>query len=73
MADHINKHFYPQTPVSAEQVLFSAGVTSVNEIVAWNLADTGDGIMLNMPIYGPFDIDFTAKAAYEDSGSHAFG
>jgi 1-aminocyclopropane-1-carboxylate synthase len=62
MTDHINRRFHPQTLVSPEQVLFSAGVTSVNEIVAWNLADAGDGILLNMPIYGPFQIDFTAKA-----------
>ena len=72
MTDHINRHFNPQTLVSPEQVLFSAGVTSVNEIVSWNLADPGDGIMLNMPIYGPFQIDFTAKAKYELFRWHIF-
>lgn len=62
MADHINRYFKPHTPVVAEQVMFSAGVTAINDIVAWNLTDPGDGILLGMPIYGDFQGDLTARA-----------
>ncbi|MCJ1268962.1 hypothetical protein MMC22_008850 [Lobaria immixta] len=65
MADHINRYFKPHTPVLAEQVMFSAGVTAINDIVAWNLTDPGDGILLGMPIYGDFQGDLTARAGAE--------
>ncbi|KAI9802535.1 MAG: hypothetical protein M1833_001607 [Piccolia ochrophora] len=61
MADHINRTFRPHTSVTMEQVMVSAGVTCVNEIFAWNLTDPGDGILLNMPIYGAFSTDLTQK------------
>lgn len=64
MADHINRYFKPHTPIRAEQVMFSAGVTAINDMVAWNLTDPGDGILLGMPIYGDFKGDLTQKAGY---------
>lgn len=62
MADHINRYFKPHTIVLAEQVMFSAGVTAINDIVAWNLTDPGDGILLGMPIYGDFQGDLATRA-----------
>lgn len=64
MADHINRYFKPHTPIRGEQVTFSAGVTAINDMVAWNLTDPGDGILLGMPIYGDFKGDLTTKAGY---------
>lgn len=44
--------------------MFASGVTAINDIVAWNLIDPGDGILLGMPIYGDFHGDLTARAGY---------
>ncbi|MCJ1469670.1 hypothetical protein MMC07_008306 [Pseudocyphellaria aurata] len=65
MADHLNRYFKPHTPILAEEVMFSSGVTAINDIVAWNLIDPGDGILLGMPIYGDFQGDLTARAGAE--------
>ena len=44
--------------------MFSAGVTAINDLVAWILTDPGDGILLGMPIYGDFRGDLTQRAGY---------
>lgn len=65
MADHVNRYFKPHASILAEQVMFSAGVTAINDMVAWNLTDPGDGILLGMPIYGDFYGDLTGRAGYK--------
>lgn len=64
MAKHVNQYFLPCKPVLAEQVVFSSGVTAINEIVTWNITDPGDGILLGKPIYGDFRVDLTAKSGF---------
>ena len=59
MASHINETFHPVTQITNMDVIFSAGVTSLNEICALNLADEGEALLLGMPIYGAFDLDMT--------------
>lgn len=44
--------------------MFSAGVTAINDLVAWNLTDAGDAILLGMPIYGDFHGDLTERSGY---------
>jgi 1-aminocyclopropane-1-carboxylate synthase len=39
-----------------------AGVTALSEMLAFALADPGDGIMMCRPIYGRFEVDFGVKA-----------
>ena len=62
MASHMNSYFNPVSPVLPDDISFSAGVTAINEMYAWSLADEGDGILLNRPIYGAFENDLTTKA-----------
>lgn len=64
MADHIDRYFKPHIPILAEHVMFSAGVTAINDLVAWNLTDAGDAILLGMPIYGDFHGDLTERSGY---------
>lgn len=64
MAGHINRHFKPYIPVQTDEVIFSSGVTSINEIVALNLTDPGEGILLGMPIYGNYSNDLTIRSEY---------
>lgn len=62
MASHINRYFKPHTPVQMDEIVFSSGVTAINEIVALNLTDPGEGILLGMPIYGKFSADLTIRS-----------
>lgn len=62
MAGHINRYFKPHTPVETDEIVFSSGVTAINEIVALNLTDPGEGILLGMPIYGNFRTDLTIRS-----------
>ena len=58
MAAHINDYFNPISPVQADQILTAGGVTAINSLLAWSLADPGDGILVSRPVYGRFELDF---------------
>jgi 1-aminocyclopropane-1-carboxylate synthase len=64
MASHLNDYFSPWkgSPITSEHVSFTAGVTGLNEMVAFNLTDEGDGILLGRPIYGSFYGDLATKS-----------
>jgi 1-aminocyclopropane-1-carboxylate synthase len=62
MASHLNNYFRPVVPVTAEHVTFTAGVTGLNEMMAFNLTDEGEGILLGRPIYGSFYDDLITKS-----------
>ena len=62
MASHINSNFSPYTLVNADQVTFTAGVTGLNEVIAFNLTDEGEGLLLGRPIYGSFYGDLKTKS-----------
>ncbi|TVY89872.1 putative aminotransferase [Lachnellula willkommii] len=64
MAAHINKHFSPFNPITAENVTFTAGVTGLNEMITLSLVDEGEGILLGRPIYGAFRGDMTTRTKY---------
>ena len=62
MASHLNDYFSPFVPVTSEHVTFTAGVTALNEMIAFNLTDEGQGILLGRPIYGAFYGDLVTKS-----------
>lgn len=62
MASHLNDHFSPFMPVTSEYVTFTAGVTGLNEMIAFSLTDDGQGILLGGPIYGSFSDDLMTKS-----------
>ena len=66
-ASHLNDYFDPFAPVTAEHVSWTAGVTGMNEMIALNLTDEGEGILLGRPIYGSFFGDLTTKSGYNFS------
>lgn len=67
MASHMNDYFNPFVPVTSEHVTFTAGVTGLNEMIAFNLTDEGEGILLGRPIYGSFYDDLITKSRYVQS------
>jgi len=64
MATHVNNYFSPSSPVTAEHVTFTAGITGLNEMITLSLADEGEGILLDRPVYGSFYGDITTRTKY---------
>ena len=64
MAAHVNTYFKPHLPITLEEVTFTAGVTGLNEMIAYSLTDEGDGILLGRTIYGAFNGDLMTKSKY---------
>jgi len=64
MATHVNTYFLPHFPVTEDKVTFTAGVTGLNEMIAYSLTDEGDGILLGSTIYGAFNGDLITKSKY---------
>jgi len=77
MATHINTFFSPHTPVTANQVITTTGLTPMHHLLGLSLADPGEGILVSRPIYGRFELDFGnvagLKVVYTDQdGTDAF-
>jgi aspartate/methionine/tyrosine aminotransferase len=62
MANFINENFKPFIPVTKDNIITAGGVTSIEDMLAFNLADPGDGILVSAPIYGRFELDFGNEA-----------
>jgi bifunctional pyridoxal-dependent enzyme with beta-cystathionase and maltose regulon repressor activities len=58
MAAHLNTHFQPHTPVQASHIFTASALTAIHEMVAFSLANTGDGVLVSRPVYGRFELDF---------------
>lgn len=55
MAKLITTYFYPASPITSDNILFTSSVTSLNAVCALCLTDPNDGILLGQPIYSSFD------------------
>jgi bifunctional pyridoxal-dependent enzyme with beta-cystathionase and maltose regulon repressor activities len=62
MASFLNDNFNPFAPVTGKQILTAGGVTPIEDMLAMNLGDPGDGILVSSPIYGRFELDFGNEA-----------
>jgi 1-aminocyclopropane-1-carboxylate synthase len=65
LATFMNQHFAPVTPVLPETIVVSSGLSAVLELLAWTLANPGDGILIGRPFYSAFPGDFHARAEVE--------
>lgn len=62
LAVHLNEYLRPYTPITADHIKVTGSATPMHEILAWGLADPGDGIMTSRPVYGRFELDFGNRA-----------
>jgi 1-aminocyclopropane-1-carboxylate synthase len=62
MASFLNDNFNPFIPVMGKQIIVAGGVTPIENMLALNLGDPGDGILVSSPIYGRFALDFGNEA-----------
>ena len=61
MAKFMTKNFKAIKPLNPDKLLFSNGVTSLCEELAFAIADPGDGVLYSRPIYQAFQMDFGLK------------
>lgn len=62
LAVHLNEYLQPHEPITAEHIKVTGSATPMHEILAWGLADIGDGILTSRPVYGGFEQDFGNRA-----------
>ncbi|KAL1297239.1 hypothetical protein AAFC00_004800 [Neodothiora populina] len=62
MARHMTKYFRSVNPIVPDDILFANGLTSICELLGWNLCQPGEGILFPTPVYQAFATDFGAKA-----------
>jgi 1-aminocyclopropane-1-carboxylate synthase len=62
MAKYLDKYFHPLEAVDPEELLFSAGCTSLCEMLGFSLFEPGDILLLSRPIYQAFEGDFGRRA-----------
>ncbi|KZZ96079.1 Pyridoxal phosphate-dependent transferase, major domain protein [Moelleriella libera RCEF 2490] len=65
LAAHLNEYFRPHEPVRAEHITVTGAATPMHEILAWGVADAGEGILTSRPVYGRFELDFGNRAEVE--------
>ncbi|EQK99772.1 Pyridoxal phosphate-dependent transferase, major region, subdomain 1 [Ophiocordyceps sinensis CO18] len=62
LAVHLNEYLQPCEPITADDIKVTGAATPMHEILAWGLADPGDGILTSRPVYGRFELDFGNRA-----------
>ncbi|KND89876.1 1-aminocyclopropane-1-carboxylate synthase-like protein 1 [Tolypocladium ophioglossoides CBS 100239] len=62
LAIHLNEYLSPHEPITADNIKVTGSATPMHEILAWGLADPGDGILTSRPVYGRFELDFGNRA-----------
>jgi aspartate/methionine/tyrosine aminotransferase len=61
IAQFLNRHLKPVTPLDAEQLVVTNGVSPAIEHVSWAFTDPGEGILLGRPFYGTFVPDLSTR------------
>jgi aspartate/methionine/tyrosine aminotransferase len=61
----VNDWFNPSVLIEPSQILATNGVSSLLDLVAFNLAEAGEGILVPVPMYSMFEHDLCARAGLE--------
>lgn len=62
LAAHLTEYLNPVLPIEPEHVRSTSSCTALHDMLSWAMADPGDAILLNRPIYGRFELDFTNRS-----------
>ncbi|RBA16596.1 hypothetical protein FPRO05_01320 [Fusarium proliferatum] len=58
LAAHLNEYLQPCSPVTPDMIRCVGAATAMHDILAWGVADPGDGVLTSRPVYGRFELDF---------------
>ncbi|KAJ5570570.1 uncharacterized protein N7459_010000 [Penicillium hispanicum] len=64
-AAHMNKLLRPHDPIQPEHVFVADSPTSLGNMLGYNLAERGEAILVNRPVYGRFELDYGVEAGVE--------
>ncbi|KAJ5779703.1 hypothetical protein N7457_007423 [Penicillium paradoxum] len=65
VAAHLNNILSPYVPIDPEQIFVADSPTSLGSMLGYSLAERGDGILVNRPVYGRFELDYGVEAGVE--------
>ncbi|CAG8357156.1 unnamed protein product [Penicillium salamii] len=61
-AVHLNDILAPRIPIDSEQIVVADSPTSLGNMLGYSLAERGDGVLVNRPVYGRFELDYGVEA-----------
>ncbi|KAJ5156252.1 hypothetical protein N7492_009055 [Penicillium capsulatum] len=61
----MNRILKTRAPIQAEDVFIADSPTSLGNMLGYNLAERGDAILVNRPVYGRFELDYGVEAGVE--------
>lgn len=59
---HLNEYLGPHLPITPDAIQCVGAATAMHDILAWAVADPGDGVLTSRPVYGRFELDFGNKS-----------
>lgn len=62
VATHLNEYFQPHEPLVGNDIGVTSAATALHEVLAYSLAEPGEGILTSRPFYGRFELDFGNKS-----------
>jgi aspartate/methionine/tyrosine aminotransferase len=64
-ASHLNKYLKPLKPIEPEMVVKTNGCSAAGNMLAFALAESGDGVLVSRPVYGRFELDYGVQGGVE--------
>lgn len=64
-AAHLDRVLSPYSPINPEHIVVADSPTSLGNMLGFNLAERGDGIIVSRPVYGRFELDYGVEAGVE--------
>ncbi|KAJ6099738.1 hypothetical protein N7467_001273 [Penicillium canescens] len=64
-ATHLNNILSPDIPIQPEHIVVADSATSLGNMLGYSLAERGEGILVNRPVYGRFELDYGVEAGVE--------
>lgn len=55
----------PNRPIEPDHIIVADSPTSLGSMLGYSLAERGDGILVNRPVYGRFELDYGVEAGVE--------
>ena len=62
LATHLNEYLQPHRRITPDMVQCVGAATSMHDILAWGIANPGDGFLTSRPAYGRLELDFGNKS-----------
>ncbi|KAH7161338.1 pyridoxal phosphate-dependent transferase [Dactylonectria macrodidyma] len=62
LATHLNEYLRPHSAITPADIRCVGAATAMHDVLAWAVADPGNGVLTSRPVYGRFELDFGNKS-----------